>query len=149
VRGPRRGREEEDHAPRALTRDNARVRHERHYTLEEARSLLPWVARAIAAMRDARTRLTDSETREALAGAAPGNGGGAHGRTVGEAFVELQAGVAAFNEREIVLRDLDRGLIDFPALRDGAEVYLCWIDGEADVEFWHELDAGYAGRRPL
>src|SRR3954468_9237246 len=100
-------------------------------------------------MRDARTRLTDSETREALAGAAGGNGGGTHGRTVGEAFVELQTSVAAFGERDIVLRDLDRGLIDFPSLRDGAEVYLCWIDGEPDIEFWHELDAGYAGRRPL
>jgi len=125
------------------------VQHERHYTLEEARALLPVIADFLATMRDAQSRLTDSETREALAGASPGNGGGAHGRTVGEAFVELQTGIAMLNEREIVLRDLARGLIDFPSLRDGREVYLCWVDGEADIGFWHDLDAGYAGRQPL
>jgi len=125
------------------------VRHERHYTLEEARGLLPVVADLLATMRNAQSRLTDTEAREALAGASPGNGGGSHGRTVGEAFVELQTGVAMLEEREIVLRDLARGLIDFPSLRDGREVYLCWIDGEADIEFWHDLDAGYAGRQPL
>jgi hypothetical protein len=125
------------------------VRHERHYTLEEARALLPWASDLIASMRDAQARLSDSETREALAGASKGNGGGTHGRTVGEAFVALQNGIAAFAEREIVLRDLARGLIDFPALRDGAEVYLCWVHGEADIDFWHGVDAGFAGRQPL
>jgi len=68
---------------------------------------------------------------------------------VGEAFVELQTSVAALEERDIVLRDLDRGLIDFPSIRAGEEVYLCWIEGEPDIGFWHELDAGYAGRQPL
>jgi hypothetical protein len=50
---------------------------------------------------------------------------------------------------EIVLRDLDRGLVDFPALRDEREVYLCWVEGEDEIAFWHELEAGYAGRQPL
>ena len=79
----------------------------------------------------------------------PGNGGGHAGKAVGDAFLELQAAVAALDEREIVLRDLERGLVDFPALRDGREVYLCWVDGEADIGFWHELDAGYRGRQAL
>ena len=57
--------------------------------------------------------------------------------------------MAEFAERDIVLRDLDRGLIDFPAVREGREVYLCWVDGEDDIAFWHDLDAGYAGRQPL
>jgi hypothetical protein len=125
------------------------VRHARHYTLDEASAMLPWVAERLAAMRDAHARLTDEEAREALAGGAPGNGGGRPGRQVGEAFVELQAGLGALSAREIVLRDLERGLIDFPAVRDGEEVYLCWIDGEPEIGFWHGLDAGYAGRRPL
>jgi hypothetical protein len=125
------------------------VRHDRHYTLEEARGLLPWVRERLAALRDARARLTDAEAREALVGESGGNGGGRLGRQVGEAFVELRAGVGAFAERGIVLRDLDRGLIDFPSLREGREVYLCWIDGEDDIAFWHDLDAGYAGRQPL
>ena len=50
---------------------------------------------------------------------------------------------------DIVLRDLESGLIDFPSLREGREVYLCWIDGEDEIGFWHELEAGYAGRQPL
>ena len=47
------------------------------------------------------------------------------------------------------MRDIDRGLIDFPAIRDGAEVYLCWLVDEDEIGFWHERDAGFAGRRPL
>ena len=125
------------------------MRHSRHYTLEEARAQLGWVRGRLAALRDARARLTDTEARQALADGSPTNGGGHPGKLVGEAFVELQNGIAAFDARGIVLRDLGQGLIDFPALRDGVEVYLCWIDGEDDIAFWHDLDAGYAGRRPL
>jgi hypothetical protein len=125
------------------------VRHDRHYTYEEARGELEWVAERLAEMRDARQRLTDEDARHALAGGSVGNGGGAVGKQVGEAFIELQAAVAAFDERDILLRDLDRGLIDFPSIRDGREVYLCWIDGEDDIGYWHELDAGYGGRQEL
>jgi hypothetical protein len=125
------------------------MRHDRHFTLDEARAELPWVAERIAAMRDARARLTDEDARHALAGGAAGNGGGAAGKQVGEAFLELQAAVVALEQRGIVLRDLDRGLIDFPAFRDGREVYLCWVDGEDDIAYWHELDAGYGGREEL
>ena len=125
------------------------MRHERHYTLEQASAALPWVSERLATMRSARERLTDAETREALSQAAPANGGGQPGKRVGEAFLVLRDGAAAFDQLDIVLRDLDRGLIDFPAIRDGREVYLCWIDGEPAIGFWHELDAGYAGRREL
>jgi hypothetical protein len=125
------------------------TRHDRHYTLEEARAELPWVVEQLAAMRDARDRLTDAEAHEQLTEHSPTNGGGKPARQVSKAYVELQAGIDAFDRRGIVLRDLDRGLIDFPAIRDGREVYLCWIDGEADIAFWHDLDAGYAGRQPL
>lgn len=125
------------------------MRYTRHFTLEDARGELVWVRERLAALRDARARLTDVEARQALADGSPTNGGGQPGKVVGEAFVELQNGIAAFAERGIVLRDLDSGLIDFPSLRDGEEVYLCWIDGEDDIGFWHHLDAGYAGRQPL
>jgi hypothetical protein len=125
------------------------MRHRRHYSLEEARAELPWLTSQLATMRRARARLSDAEARKALAALAPGNGGGHAGKEAGDAFVTLQAGVGALAEREIVLRDIDRGLIDFPAMRDGQEIYLCWVDGEPDIGFWHELDAGFAGRTPL
>jgi hypothetical protein len=125
------------------------TRHDRHYTLDEARAELRWAAEQLAAMRKARDKLTDAETQRALTERSATNGGGRPGREVGEAFLELQAGASAFDERGIVLRDLDRGLIDFPSIREEREVYLCWVDGEPDIAFWHDLDAGYAGRRPL
>jgi hypothetical protein len=125
------------------------VRHRRHYTLTQAEALLPWVAERLAALRSAREHFTDEEARAELSEAAPTNGGGTPGRRVGEAFVTLQNGLGALEQREIVLRDLDRGLIDFPSFRDSREVYLCWVDGEDGIGFWHELEAGFAGRQEL
>ena len=100
---------------------------------------------ALAALRDARERLTDEEARQALADGSPTNGGGHRGKQVGEAFVELQNGIGAFDRRGIVLRDLDSGLIDFPAVLDGREVYLCWIDGEDDDRVLARLGCGVRG----
>jgi len=125
------------------------VIHERHYSLEEAAELLPRVAELIARMRDARDRLGDREAREALAEAGPTNGGGAPGRVVSQGFLELRELMAELGELDVVLRDLDRGLLDFPSLRDGREVYLCWEEGEDAIGYWHEPDAGFSNRRPL
>ena len=123
--------------------------HSRHYTLAEASELLPRMVELIERMRAARDRLGDRDAREALSEAGPTNGGGDPGRTVSEGFVELRDSMAELRELEVVLRDLDRALIDFPSLRDGREVYLCWQEGEDAIEYWHEPEAGFAGRRPL
>jgi hypothetical protein len=125
------------------------VIHKRHYTLAEASELLPRVVELIERMRAARDRLGDRDAREALSEAWPTNGGGDPGRTVSEGFVELRDSMAQLRELEVVLRDLDRALLDFPSLRDGHEVYLCWQEGEDAIEYWHEPEAGFAGRRPL
>jgi len=125
------------------------VRHERHYDLGEANAALGQVVELISRLRAARAGLSDSEAREALAQAAPANGGGRPGRTVSEAFLELRSALTELQAMEVVLRDLDRGLVDFPALREGQEVYLCWEEGEDEIGFWHDPDTGFAGRRPL
>ena len=126
------------------------MRHDRHYSLEQATAALGWVAERLALMREAREQLNDEEAREALEQAGPGNGGGPPGRVVSEAFLQLRSAVAALQAMDIVVRDLDRGLVDFPSIRDGKEVYLCWVESEEDsIEFWHDLDAGYPGREPL
>ena len=122
---------------------------ERHYSLEEANASLERVEELIERLRRARAGLSDREAREALAEATPTNGGGSPGRVVSEAFLEVRDVLLELREREIVLRDLDRGLVDFPAMRDGREVYLCWQEGEAEIGFWHEPEAGFAGRRPI
>ena len=49
----------------------------------------------------------------------------------------------------VLVKDLDRGLVDFPALRDGEEVLLCWQVGEGEIAYWHGLEEGFAGRKPL
>jgi hypothetical protein len=121
--------------------------HSRHYSLEEASALLPRVAELLVTMRSARDRLGDTDARSALAEAS--NGGGEPGKVVSGGFLELRESMLEFREREIMLRDLDRGLVDFPALREGREIYLCWQEGEPEIGFWHEPDAGFAGRRPL
>src|ERR687892_654068 len=126
----------------------ARV-HERHFTIEQANAALPTVKPLLQKLRDARDLLTDEEAHAALADAAQGNGGGEPGTQVGEAFLELRRLLLALQEAGIVVRDIDRGLIDFPAIIDDQEVYLCWELGEDEVAWWHELDAGYRGRQGL
>jgi hypothetical protein len=125
------------------------VKHSRHYTLDEANAALRWVEETIAELRTAREGLSDEETREALAEAGPQNGGGDPGRVVSEAFLQLRAALQRLQEAEVVLRDLDRGLVDFPSIRDDREVYLCWVEGEDEIGYWHDLEAGFAGREPL
>jgi hypothetical protein len=123
--------------------------HERHFTREEANALLPQLSPMLTQLREAKDELTDAEAHEALSEAAPGNGGGDEGRQVGVAFLEVRRILETIEQSGIVLRDIDRGLIDFPAVMDDREVYLCWELGEDEVAFWHELETGFGGREPL
>jgi len=125
------------------------VVHDRHFSAAEANALLPRIEPMLRSLRAARDRLTDSELHEALTTAAPTNGGGDAATRVGEAFLEVRGLLAELNELGLVLRDIDRGLIDFPAIVDGHEVYLCWHLDEGEVAYWHDLESGYGGRRPL
>jgi hypothetical protein len=126
----------------------ARV-HERHFTVEEANAALPGVKPVLQRLRDARDMLADEEVHAALSDAAPTNGGGEPGTQVGEAFLQVRRLLLALEESGIMVRDIDRGLIDFPAILEEREVYLCWELGDDEVAWWHELDAGYRGRQPL
>ena len=123
--------------------------HDRHFTREEANALLPRVEPRLRNLRDARDRLTDTEAHELLADAAPANGGGEAGRQVGDAFLEVRDLLAEIQDLGILIRDIDRGLIDFPAIIEDAEVYLCWQLDEPEVGFWHDLESGFGGRQPL
>lgn len=124
-------------------------RFKKHYTVTEARSLLPDVRRWLEALEKHRRRLQEATQR-----IAPLLDGGADagGKAVNDSvrdLCQIRRCAREFHRREIQIKDLDRGLIDFPALRDGREVFLCWESGEPDIEHWHELDAGYAGREKL
>jgi hypothetical protein len=127
------------------------MRHERHYTIDQANAVRGWVADRVQWIRDARASLVELGERagDAVTSLDPDAGGSYPGREVARPLVELSRAVGELEAVDIVLRDIDRGLIDFPAIRDGEEVYLCWLLDEDEVGFWHHPDAGFAGRQPL
>lgn len=132
-----------------MSEDPAERLYARHFTAEQANALLPKLTELLEQLREARDQLTDSEAHELLSDSAPGNGGGEAATQVGVAFLEVRRLLATLEESGIVLRDLERGLVDFPAMVEGREAYLCWELGEEEVAFWHELSSGYGGRKPL
>jgi hypothetical protein len=114
------------------------------WTVERANAALPRVGAALRRIR----QLVDEarHEREATTELLEGNGHPAAPRGT----EELRATVEELTAEGIVLRDLDAGLVDFPArLDDGREYLLCWVLGEPAVEWWHWPETGFAGRRPL
>ena len=132
-----------------MTEGETGLVYERHFSRAEANALLPQLTAMLTQLRESKDELTDTEAHEALSEAAPGNGGGDEGRQVGVAFLEVRRLLEMIEQSGIVLRDIDRGLVDFPALIDGSEVLLCWELGEDEVAHWHDLDTGFDGREPL
>jgi hypothetical protein len=127
------------------------VLHERHYTLEQASAVRGWVSQRVTWIRDARSQLMaiGRAAQDAIAALDPDCGGSYPGRAVALPLVELSRALGELQAVDIVVRDIDSGLIDFPSIRDGEEVYLCWLLDEAEIRFWHEPEAGFAGRKPL
>src|SRR5262249_34098724 len=104
------------------------TRHTRHYTLDQAMAVRGWGAERVGWVREAQARLGAMGPRatDAIDGLESESGGAYPGREVAGALVEISRAVGELDAVEIVLRDVNRGLIDFPAMRDGVEVYLCW-----------------------
>jgi hypothetical protein len=124
-------------------------RFEKHYTREEARALLPQVRRWLKQLNTVRHELERLDKR---LGSLMNRGHDVGGETVNQwirLLADMQAVLAKFQRREIQIKDLERGLVDFPAIIGGKEVFLCWEQDEDDIEFWHDLDTGYSGRERL
>ena len=120
---------------------------ERYFTLEEANSELPALRESLKRIRDARR--TVLKTAGKVQERAATDGGGAEGKESWEALRVLREEVEGIVGRGIILRDPDSGLVDFPSRREGRVVYLCWRDEEDRVGFWHEVNTGFGGRKPL
>jgi len=122
---------------------------QKHYTRDEARGLLPQIRQWLKRMAQLHADLQKFEER--LGGLmSPGADlGGALVNSWVKTLADLEAVLQEFQRREIQVKDIERGLIDFPAIIGGKEVFLCWEQDEEDIEFWHDLDAGYAGRERL
>ncbi|HEY2636224.1 MAG TPA: DUF2203 domain-containing protein [Solirubrobacteraceae bacterium] len=125
------------------------MQHERHYTRAEANAARPWVAARVKLLREAHNRLRTPPCRAALARVDGQHGGGWPGHATARAAAQHIVATQELSGVDVVVRDPIRGLVDFPALRDGAEVYLCWLVDEDEVAYWHAPEAGFAGRRPL
>ncbi len=131
----------------------------RLFTLQEANALLPRVRTLVSQTQAHATRLTELQRRlqsfreqkrqgqHAVEGEA-----GLVQEALGEGNrigAELREAVESLVALGCELKDVQTGLVDFPALREGRIVYLCWRLGEDDIRYWHELDSGFAGRQPL
>jgi hypothetical protein len=124
-------------------------RYKKHYTRDEARALLPQVQEWLSQLTLLRDRIAgDDQQISKMLGLGDDLGGPIINRYM-KGIADIKDVFRHFVEKEIQIKDLDRGLIDFPAFIGGKEVFLCWEKGEEDIEFWHEIDAGYAGREKL
>ncbi|MGH9969524.1 MAG: DUF2203 domain-containing protein [Pyrinomonadaceae bacterium] len=122
------------------------------FTVEEANALLPTVRGILARIQRAHKRLFtfNQEARKAAEAAEQGGGGLSDGVRYASLLMELTSQTGELEALGVQLKDFDRGLVDFPSLRDGRVVLLCWQIGEGDeLEWWHDVEAGFAGRTPL
>ena len=126
----------------------------RLFTVDEANRLLPDLIPVLTELKAKKAAL--DEARIALARLTPtmrSNGHAAEAavqeRRLRDLTVALATGVRRITAQGVEIKDLDHGLIDFPSLRGNRVVYLCWRLGEGSIAYWHEIDAGFAGRRPL
>lgn len=121
------------------------------FTLDEANELIPEMRGKLTRLQSLYAQINDMRDLAKAAASASEFGGGMEG---GSAYVRSLYKVGKItteiHETGVQLKDYDRGLIDFPSMRDGRLVLLCWQLGEGDeIEWWHEVDAGFAGRQPL
>jgi len=129
----------------------------RHFSPEEANAELEHVRPLVEEMvARRRAHIAALEQQEALEGRIRGNGGGIPPATLADAAaaVEREArslarAVDAIASHGAEVKDLDEGLIDFPALHHGETVLLCWRLGEDEIRYWHRIEDGFAGRRPV
>ena len=122
----------------------------RHFTLQEAKETLTTVRPMIEEMMAIAgiIRAHQPEIWSVVEKSAGDGGNPALSKIVPD-FDRLDALLHRIEDMGIEVKDMTIGFVDFPALRDGSEVYLCWKYGEDDIQFWHEIEAGFAGRQPI
>ncbi len=133
---------------------NPSPRFRRLFTLDEANGLIRQLSPLLVTLRaDREAALRIQRSLKALTPAMRGNGSGPRvaelERDLRRLALKIAAGVRQVTALGVEIKDLDHGVIDFPARRDGRFVYLCWHLGEDRIAFWHDLDSGYSGRLPL
>lgn len=121
----------------------------KHYTREEARALLPQIRQWLKQLEHFRQQFNKLDKRLSTLTQDGRDAGGELVNDWVRTRADFESVLDEFQQREILIKDIDRGLLDFPAIIGGKEVFLCWEKDEDDIEFWHDLDTGYAGRERL
>jgi hypothetical protein len=122
----------------------------RYFTLDEANTAVITLRPLVAEMLDIRQAILDLQPElEPVLHKVAGNGGSKIASQVARQFQRLQEIMELIAASGAELKDINSGLLDFRSRREGREVYLCWRYGEGEIRFWHDLDAGFAGRQPL
>ncbi len=123
---------------------------ERIFTLTEAQALIPQLRSVLEEINEEWNRIRElhPEIQKARDNA-PFDGFSKFGVTYVEAVSHLMVLMHQIKEMGVLLKDVDKGLCDFPYMRQGHVVYLCWQLGEEDIQYWHDIEAGFAGREPL
>jgi hypothetical protein len=121
-----------------------------YFTVEQANATLVLIKPLMKQMLEIREELLAKQPElESVLEKAAGNGGSKLAGQVAMQFNEMEALMHRIQAMGVVIKDINAGLVDFPALRDGREIYLCWRYGEETVMYWHDIDAGFAGRQPV
>jgi hypothetical protein len=124
--------------------------HERVFSLFEANQLIPKLQSHLAHIQGGKSVVLETREEIKKASAQAGEGGGT---PVGAHYVKslqaITANLQAIHEMGVLIKDVDLGLCDFPHMRDGRVVYLCWKVGEQHIGWWHEVTSGYKDRCPL
>ncbi len=124
--------------------------HPRYFSLEQANQLLEIIKPLVAEMLSIRKAILLLQPQlETVLNKAVHNGGSLVSQEALKAFESLKDILYKIQQYDVFVKDVNRGLIDFPSIRDGEVVFLCWEFGEEKIEFWHELEDGYRGRKPV
>lgn len=122
----------------------------KYFTVEQANTALETIRPLIAELMQLREEIMASQPEVwPVIQSAVGNGGSKLSGEIAFKFRKVESIVERVQAMGVLIKDLDTGLLDFPAWRDGRLVYLCWRYGEGSVAYWHDIDAGFAGREPI
>ena len=126
------------------------MQEKRYFTLEEANQCIPELIDEISLLREIRAQLSALHAEiTPLLEVVSSNGGSKHTPDLLKSTERFQEILDRIEARGCHLKGLDPGLVDFPHLRNGKEVYLCWRMGEKRIRYWHEIEDGFEGRQPL
>ena len=126
------------------------MQEKKYFTVEEVNEYIPELTGQVRALIQLKNMLGNLRAElDAFFEAIPSNGGDKNAFSHLQVGVELKRILDRIEASGCLIKGLDPPLVDFPHMRDGREVYLCWRYGEKEIEYWHEIDSGYDGRQPL